>query len=75
MEEHDEGVPFVFAMPADRTGPLVGERDDNTSLSDTSGGRQEGPQHRSARQDFPAVMTMVAKRVGLPLPHCCHQGR
>jgi len=57
MEDHDAGVPFVFAMPADWMGPLVGERDDDdTSLSDASGNRQEGQQHRSARQDFPAVL-------------------
>ena len=70
-EDRDEGVPFVFAMPADRTGPLVGERDDdddNTSLSDASGDCQAGQQRRSARQDFPAVMTMEAELVGLPLP-------
>jgi len=66
MEEHDEGVPFVFAMPADGTGPLVGERDDDdTSLSDTSGGRQEGPHHRSARDDYGggACMATAAGRV------------
>jgi len=35
MEDHDERVPFVFAMPADRTGPLVDEGEDDISLSDT----------------------------------------
>ena len=53
MEDLEEGVPFVFAIPANRAGPLVGERDDDgdTSSSDVSGERQEGHQHRSARQD------------------------
>ena len=70
MEDHEEGVPFVFAMPADRAGPLLGERDDDgdTSSSDVSGDRQEGQQHRSAQQDFPAVMTMAAEHVDLSLP-------
>ena len=44
MEDHEEGVPFVFAIPADWAGPLVGERDDdgNTSSSDVSGDRRVG---------------------------------
>ena len=65
MEEHDDGVPFVFAMPADRAAPVVGGRDDDddTTLSDASGGLQEGPHHRSARQDFSAVMAMAAEHM------------
>ncbi|XP_034080847.1 uncharacterized protein LOC117551874 [Gymnodraco acuticeps] len=54
----------------DRKGPSIEERDvdDDTSLSGISGDRQEGQQHRSAGQDFPAVMTMAAECAGLPLP-------
>jgi len=72
MEEQDVAgeVPFVFAIPAGRAAPFVEEEDDkDASMIGASGsGVQEGPPHRSARQDFPAVMTMAAERVGLPLP-------
>ena len=58
-----EDVPFEFVLPRDR---VV----DDISLSDTPPGSdsQEGPALRSARLDFPAVMTQAAERVGLPLP-------
>ena len=68
MEEQDIAgeVPFVFAE----------EDDEDASMSGASGsGVQEGPPHRSACQDFPAVMTMAAERVGLPLPHHFHRSR
>ena len=70
MEDLEQGVPFVFAIPAGRTSPGVGERDDDddTSSLGISGNRQEGHQQRSARQDFSAVMAMVAERAGLPVP-------
>jgi len=43
MEEQDVGVPFVFAMPAGQASPFVEkEDDDDTSLSDVSGGRPPG---------------------------------
>jgi len=47
MEDLEEGVPFVYAIPADRAGPSVGERDNdyNTSSSGISGDRQESQQH------------------------------
>ncbi|KAL3042075.1 hypothetical protein OYC64_020096 [Pagothenia borchgrevinki] len=70
MEDLEQGVPFVFAIPAARTGPGIGEGDDDddTSSSGSSADRQEGHQQRSARQDFSAVMARAAERAGLPLP-------
>jgi len=74
MEEQDVAgdVPFIFAIPAGRAAPFVEEEDDkDSSMSGASGSSvQEGPPHRSARQDFPLVMVMAmaAERVGLPLP-------
>jgi len=72
MEEQDAagGMPFVFAIPAGRPAPFVEEEDDEgSSMSGASGsGTQDGPPHRSARQDFPSVMAIAAERVRLPLP-------
>ena len=70
MGEQDDEVPFVFAIPRGRVATFTEEEDDeDASLSGTFGsGGQEGPTHRSARLDFPAVMTLAAERVGLPLP-------
>ncbi|XP_033976080.1 uncharacterized protein LOC117474148 [Trematomus bernacchii] len=62
-----EDVPFEFVLPRDRVVDFT--EDDDISLSDTPGSdSQEGPALRSARLDFPAVMTQAAERVGLPLP-------
>ena len=70
MEEQDVSgeVPFVFAILAGRAAPFVDEEDDEDgSLSGASrSGVQEGPPHRSARQDFPVVMTMAACRATAP---------
>ena len=70
MDELDDEVPFDFTLPRGWVATFTkGEDDEDASLSDTFGsGGQEGPAHRSARLDFPAVMTLAAERVGLPLP-------
>ena len=69
MDDLNE-VPFEFTLPRDRVVAFAeGEDDEDASLSDTFGsGGQEGPAYRSAWLDFPAVMTLAAERVGLPLP-------
>ena len=50
MEDLVQGVHFVFAIPAARTGPGIGEEDDNddTSSSGISADRLEGHQQRPA---------------------------
>jgi len=64
-----QDVPFEFALPRDRVVDFAEGVDDDISLSDTPGSDgQEGPALRSARLDFPAVMTQAAECVCLPLP-------
>jgi len=61
-ESGDEEVPFWFSLPWGQTTPILEEEDDeDASLSG-------GPTLRSARMDFPAVMTLAAERLGLPIP-------
>ena len=54
-------MPFRFSLPWGQTTPIPEEEDEDASVSG-------GPTLRSARVDFPAVMTLAAERVGLPLP-------
>jgi len=69
MGEQDDEVPFVFTIPRGRVATVTEEEDDeDASLSGTFGPAARRVQHRSARLDFPAVMTLVVERVGLPLP-------
>jgi len=61
-EPGDEEVPFWFSLPRGQMTPIPEEEDnEDASLSG-------GPTLRSARLDFPAVVTLAAERVGLPLP-------
>ena len=57
-EPGDEEAPFQFCLPWGQMTPIP---DKDASLSG-------GPTLKSARIDFPALMTLVAERVGLPLP-------
>jgi len=70
MDEQDDEVPFEFTLPRGRVAAFAEEEGhEDASLSGTFGsGGQEGPAHRSACLDFPAVMTLAAGRMGLPLP-------
>ena len=64
-ESGDEETPFRFSLPWDQTTPIPEEEDDE---DDEDASLSGGPTLRSARMDFPAVMTLAAQRVGLPLP-------
>ncbi|KAL3045384.1 hypothetical protein OYC64_013620 [Pagothenia borchgrevinki] len=56
-----EETSFRFSLPWGQAVPVPMGDDDDASLSG-------GPTLSSARMDFPAVMTLVAEHVGLPLP-------
>jgi len=56
-----EGTSFRFSLPWGQTVPVPMVDNEDASLSGV-------PTLSSARMDFPAVMTLAAEQVGLPLP-------